>query len=302
MPMQRKAEKFFYSHILHELGEQFRQFMSDPLSAQLIDNKTKKLIDDLINNMGKIKIDKLNSVRFFCENEALFYDIIDCLQDVPQSEKINAMFLSDDISKKYLIPFTLRPPGYEQMFQGQIEADPVTMSIIMEVLTRWLNFAKEREKTLPRLLDELEKIEEIEFEEYASLPEMKAEVKENIEAYKELVTILEETISKTISQPEMKPTLKRYFWEKVIVQGIELINDFCHNDQCIENNCTKIHDLAIKKTAELLKIIYPDHFDGSIENIKNEVMARYFEIRRPQTETDSFIGHLFSRYSENRHP
>ena len=300
--MQKKAEKFFYSHILHELREQFQQFMNDPLSAQLMGDKTKKLIDDLINDMGKIKIDKLNSVRFFCENEDIFNKIIDCLQDVPQSDKINAMFLSNDMSKKYLIPFTLRPPGSERMFQRQTEADPITMSIIMEVLTRWLHFARARETALPRLLDELEKIGENAFEQYTSLSETTAEVKENIEAYKELVTILEETINKTISQPEMKPTLKRYFWEKVIVQGIELINDFCHDDQCIENNCTRIHDLAIRKTAEFLKIIYPDHFDKSIENIKSEVMARYFEIRRPQTETDSFIGCLFSRYSEGGHP
>jgi len=294
----RRAEKIFYNYIMPELKEQFQQFMDDGFSAQLLSDNARRLVDDLINSIGEAKIDKLNAVRFFCENDALFNLIIDSLQDLPQSGKLNGMFLSNDMNRKYLIPLTLRPPGAEQISQGPAEIDPVTISIMMEVFTRWLDFAKAREKALGGLVEEFGKVDNTGFEQYAGLPAIATEMKENIEMYRELAALLEETIGKVITKPEAKPALKRYFWEKVIVQGVEVINDFCHNDVCVTNRCAKVHNLAIEKTAELLKIIYPEQFIGSIQETTSRIMARYFEIRLPQTEADNFIRRLFSRYAE----
>ena len=298
--LQRKAEKFFYNHILRELKEQFQEFVEDQVFAQFLDDKTKRLIDDLIKSIGKVKIDKLKAIKFFSGKTDLFHQIIECLRDVPQNDKLLALFESDDMGKRYLLPLTLRPHGAEGALQKEPEADPVTTSIIMEVLSRWLDFARGKKATLSILVEELEKIKENEFEHYTALPAIISEMKEHTLAYTELVVILEDTVNKTIAHPEMKPTFKRYFWEKVIVQSIELINDFCHVEACAKHDCLIIHDLTINKTAELLKIIYPEHFTEDIAHVASQIKTRYLEIRYGKTEADTFIRQLYSRYSEDR--
>lgn len=295
---QRRAEKFFYNQILHQLKDQFLEFMNDRFSAQFLNDKTKKLVDDLINNIGNVRLDKLNSIRFFIEHEDIFDNITDVLQGLPQKDRINAVLGSSDMSRKYSIALTFRPPGAERMAGKQLENDPVTVSVIMDVFMRWLDFIRQREQSLAGILRELEKIEINAIEQYSCLPDTIRDITLNLKTYGELRVILEDTMNKTLSQNDMKPSAKRWFWEKVIVQGVELLNDFCHDERCPSQGCTKVHDLAITKTAEILAILYPHRYNCAPDLIASEIKEFYFRIRYPRKGEDSFIRNLFSRYAD----
>ncbi len=58
MHAQRRAERFFRSRILKDLKDQFLEFMNDGFSARLIDEKTKRLVDDLTGS-GGVRLDRL---------------------------------------------------------------------------------------------------------------------------------------------------------------------------------------------------------------------------------------------------
>ncbi|MBP7526794.1 MAG: hypothetical protein KA801_02655 [Syntrophorhabdaceae bacterium] len=292
---QRRAEKFFYSQILQELKDQFLEFMNDGFSAQLINEKTKRLVDDLIANIGNIRLDRLNSVRFFIEHEDLFESITAILGELPQKDRINDLLNSTDMTRKYSIVLTLRPPGAEQMGDRRLTQDPVTTSIIMDVLTRWLAFARERQEILEGILAGLEEIEVTDLEQYSCLPDTIRDISLNIGTYGDLRGIIEDIMNKLLSWKELKPTAKRWFWEKVIVQGVELINTYCHDGECLPD-CPKIHDLALETTAGILCLIYPDHFPDSPDAVAAQIKERYFEIRYPQNEGDAFIRNLFSHH------
>jgi len=292
---QRRAENFFYNQILQELKDQFLEFMNDGFSAQLINEKTKRLVDDFIANIGNIRLDRLNSVRFFIEHEELFGSITGILGGLPQKDRINDLLNSADMTRKYSIVLTLRPPGAEQMSDRRPTQDPVTTSIIMDVLTRWLAFARERQQVLDGILAGLEKTEASDLEQYSCLPDMIRDISLNIGTYGELQAIIEDIMNKLLSRKDLKPTAKRWFWEKVIVQGVELINAYCHDEECLPD-CRKIHDLALETTAGILCLIYPDHFPDSTDVVAAQIRERYFEIRYPQNEEDAFIRNLFSRH------
>jgi|GEM_PF-2042129 len=292
---QRRAEKFFYNQILQELKDQFLEFMNDGFSARLINEKTKRLVDDLIANIGNIRIDRLNSVRFFIEHEDLFGSITAILGELPQKDRINELLNSADMTRKYSIVLTLRPPGAEQMGDRHLTQDPVTTSIIMDVLTRWLAFARERQQVLEGVLAGLEKTEVTELEQYSCLPDTIRDISLNIGTYGELQAIIEDIMNKLLSWKDLKPTAKRWFWEKVIVQGVELINAYCHGEEC-PPGCRKTHDLAMETTAGILCLIYPNHFPDSPNVAAARIKERYFEIRYPQNEEDAFIKNLFSRH------
>jgi len=291
--IQRRAEKFFYNQILQELKDQFLEFMNDGFSAQLINDKTKRLVDDIIGTIGNVRLDRLNSVRFFIEHEDIFRNITEILAELPQKDRIEGLFSSSDMARKYSIVLTLRPPGAERMGEKQPHSDPVTISITMDVLMRWLVYARERQQALGDILAGLEQIEVSDLEQYSCLPDTMGDISLNMAAYAELQVIIEDTMKKTLSRKDLKPVAKRWFWEKVIVQGIELLNDFCHHVQC-PPDCRKIHDPAIEKTAAILSLLYPDHFHGSADDVAGQIKARYFEVRYPKTEEDRFIRNLFS--------
>ncbi len=295
--VQRRAEKFFYNQVLQELKDQFLDFMNDGFSAQLINDKTKRLVDDIIGTIGNVRLDRLNSVRFFIEHEDLFRSITEILAELPQKDRIDGLLGSSDMARKYSIVLTLRPPGAERMSENQPHGDPVTISIIMDVLMRWLVFARERQQALGNILAGLENIEVNDLEQYSCLPDTIGDIALNMAAYAELQMIIEDTMKKTLSRKDTKPVAKRWFWEKVIVQGIELINEFCHDGKCTPN-CRKIHDPAIEKTAAILSLLYPDRFHGSTNDIAGQIKARYFEVRYPKTEEDRFIRNLFSRCAD----
>lgn len=291
---QRRAEKFFYNQILQELKDQFLEFMHDGFSAQLINDKTKMLVDDIIGTIGNVRLDRLNSVRFFIEHEDVFRSITEILGELPQKDRIDSLLGSSDMARKYSIVLTLRPPGAERMSERQPHGDPVTVSIVMDVLMRWLVYARERQQALGDILAGLEQTAVNDLEQYSCLPDTMGDISLNMAAYAELQVIIEDTMKKTLSRKDPKPVAKRWFWEKVIVQGIELINDFCHDAKC-QPDCRKIHDLAIEKTAAILSLLYPDRFHGSTDDIAGQIKARYFEVRHPKTEEDRFIRNLFSR-------
>lgn len=296
--VQKRAEKFFYNQILQDLKDQFLDFMNDGFSAQLVNERTRRLVDDIIGTVGNVRLDRLNSVRFFIEHDDVFRSITEILRELPQKERIDSLLGNDDATRKYSIVLTLRPPGAERMSERQPHSDPVATSIIMDVLMRWLTYARERQKALGDILAGLERVEASDLEQYSCLPDTIGDVCRNMATYAELQQIIENTMKKTLSAKDCKPAPKRWFWEKVIVQGIELINDFCHDAKC-PSDCRKIHDQAIEKTAAILILLYPDHFRGSADNVAGQIKARYFEVRYPANEEDRFIRNLFSRYVDD---
>jgi len=297
--VQRRAERFFYNQVVRELKDQFLEFMNDGFSARLIDEKTRRLVDDLMGSIGSVRLDKLNSVRFFMEHEDLFSDIAHLLRDLPQKDRVEVLLASTDMTRKYSIALVLRPPGAEQMSVRRLTNDPVTTSIVMDVMTRWLAYARERQKVLGDILSALDRGEGTDLEEYTRLPDTLNDITLNMGAYEELEGIIEDIMNKVLSRQDAKPVAKRWFWEKVIVQGIELINDYCHTEDCAPD-CRRTHDEAPHTTAAILALIYPDHFTGSPEETAAQIRERYFQIRHPANDQDAFIKNLFSRYVDEK--
>jgi hypothetical protein len=264
-----------------------------------VDEKTRRLVDDLIGSIGSVRPDRLNSVRFFIEHEDLFRDIAAILRELPQKDRIEDLLGSHDVTRRYSIALVLRPPGAEQMGARCLSKDPVTTSIIMEVMTRWLAFARERQEVLGSVLSALDQAQRSDLEEYTCLPDTVREISLNIGAYGELQGIIETTMKRVLSRQDTRPAAKRWFWEKVIVQGVELINDHCHDERCAPF-CLMIHDEAFAATAAILALLYPDHFTGGPEESAAGIKERYFQIRYPASEEDSFIRNLFSRYLDER--
>lgn len=294
MHAQRRAERFFRSRILRDLKDQFLEFMNDGFSAQLIDEKTKRLVDDLTGSSG-VRLDRLGSIRFFVEQENLFRDISEILRKLPQKDRIADLLASADMTRRYVIALALRPPGAELMGANSPRHDPVTTSIIMDVMARWLTCARQRRKVLCDILSELDAREGTGLEEYSRLPETLNDISLNVDTYRELEGIIEDVMNKLLPRQEAKPVAKRWFWEKVIVQGIELINDYCHGEAC-PPDCRHIHEEACDAAAAILGLIYPDRFPGSLEETVAEIMERYLQIRHPANNEDAFIRNLFSRY------
>ncbi len=292
---QRRAERFFRGRILQDLKGQFLEFMNDGFSAQLIDEKTKRLVDDLTGSSGGVRLDRLGSIRFFVEREDLFRDISEILRRLPQKDRIEDLLASADMTRRYSIALALRPPGAELMGASGPRQDPVTTSIIMDVMTRWLACIRQRREVLGDVLSALDGKEGTDLEEYSGLPETLDDISLNMDTYRELEGIIEDVMNKLLSRQDTKPVAKRWFWEKVIVQGIELINNYCHNEGC-PPDCRRIHDEAPDVAAAILRLIYPDRFTGGPEETAAEIMGRYLQIRHPANDEDTFIRNLFSRH------
>jgi hypothetical protein len=165
----------------------------------------------------------------------------------------------------------------------------------MDVMTRWLTRARQRQEVLGGILSVLDAKEGTDLEEYSRLPETLRDISLNMDTYRELEGIIEDVMNKLLSRQEAKPVAKRWFWEKVIVQGIELINDYCHGEAC-PPDCRRIHGEAPEAAAAILRLIYPDRFTAGPEETAAEIMGRYLEIRHPANDEDAFIRNLFSRY------
>ncbi|HOD74880.1 MAG TPA: hypothetical protein PKJ17_02560, partial [Syntrophorhabdaceae bacterium] len=156
---------------------------------------------------------------------------------------------------------------------------------------------RQRQEVLGRVLSVLDAKEGTDLEEYSRLPETLKDIALNMDTYRELEGIIEDVMNKLLSRQEAKPVAKRWFWEKVIVQGIELINDFCHGEAC-PPDCRRIHSEAPEAAAAILRLIYPDRFTAGPEETAAEIMGRYLQIRHPANDEDAFIRSLFSRYLE----
>ncbi len=110
MHAQRRAERFFRSRILKDLKDQFLEFMNDGFSARLIDEKTKRLVDDLTGS-GGVRLDRLGSIRFFVEQEDLFRDISETLRKLPQKDRIADLLARDRKCSAASFPCSMQRKG-----------------------------------------------------------------------------------------------------------------------------------------------------------------------------------------------
>jgi hypothetical protein len=190
-------------------------------------------------------------------------------------DKINRKLkgLRIDDKTKELIIFLLKPVPFEKRLSGFPE--------LKELEKRVCGESNEKLKRLAPLLKQLENIQkDPPFNDFGPLAETIGKIQYEIAFHREIVKRGKGIYRKYYKEMGVDKDLnmsvqKHKFWNWAVSGTLALLNRFYHTGKC-EKKCRKMHEEAIRKVAELLKLLYPKIWKEQISTIANRIKQKQY--------------------------
>lgn len=182
--------------------------------------------------------------------------------------------------KKDLLLFKLKPYPVERILNGLSESEDV--KILVEDVCRE---RRNRRKKIAPLVKQLKNLRM--DEPFLDFPPLK----ETIEKFEYLLAFDEEVIKqgKTLHKKIYRDfgldkakdisSQKHTFWNQAVPAAVDILNPFHHDDNC-RRKCEITHEGALKKVAELLKILYPTIWKEETSTITKRIKQKNYRIIR----------------------
>ena len=226
-------------------------------------NKKKSLPPDL--PVGGIE-DQLLDFHYLQKPNTDWDKIKDCLRDLDIDNKNIELLVF--ILKRAPIEHTLVP-----------QENP-TLTALNEAADSMISEFNQKIRELSPLIKRLEKLQEVGsfYKEFHPLSM-------TIEALRYEIALCHEIIQlKKVKDRQWldiycldkdlkKSPQKHKYWNHVASFAVNKLNEYYHNDNC-ERNCSKTHQKAYTKVAELLKILYPSIWKEDIKVISNRIKQK----------------------------
>jgi hypothetical protein len=183
--------------------------------------------------------------------------------------------LNIDEKRAWTIVFVLKPlPLEKELFPNK----NLLYKVIKSVEKRTCDFCSKQIKQISPLVKQLENLYHTAPERRVSFPPTIDSLKRDIEVYRELIKKVSDRErafrqSFRIDKDLKKSPQKHIYWNVTVSRGIRMLNQYCHSNRC-QHNCKITHETAIRKTAELLKILYPQVWKENISTIANRIKQK----------------------------
>lgn len=183
--------------------------------------------------------------------------------------------LKIDDKKAWTIVFVLKPVPFEKVL---FPNKNLPYKAIKGVEKWTCDFCSEQIKQISPLVKQLENLYHMAPERRVSFPPTIDSLKRDIEVYRESIKKIsdrERAVHETfhIDKDLKKSPQKHIYWNVTVSKGIRMLNQYCHSNRC-QPNCKITHETAIRKTAELLKILYPEIWTEDIPTIAKRIKQK----------------------------